>query len=215
MSKSNKNLLQEILQKNKLPLPQYETVPIVNSKVISFQSTVLLFDQKFQGTGNNMKDAEQNCAKLAYDFLCQNKSDLFRAEKELKILKNFDVSHYHYENIDNIVFIDGENVDISLENLIDYKQTLFLVFVSKNTTKKQCFHIENHNSNCFLLVTQSMGKDSADHYLTFVFGQLSIILNHQKINYYLISRDHFIECLTTFMPHTINLCHTDELKTYI
>ena len=212
-TKDIKNQLQEILQRNKLELPKYETIQMPNVKEINFLSTVRVLDQQFQAVNSRKKDAEKSSAEKAYNYLKENHKELFETlfEGELKILKEFDVKNHDYRNVNNIVCLDGENVDIPQDDLTKYADKLFLIFVSKNTTKKKCFRVENKNANVYLFVAQTTISDSADHLLTFKLGQLSMVLVNREIRFTVISKDHFVECLDFFSEKIKHQCNFKDI----
>ena len=71
---SSKSKLNEMAQKNKLPLPTYNTVTVTNG----FFSTVEFNGRPFKSAAicTKKKDAEQSAAKVALDTLMGNPSDI-------------------------------------------------------------------------------------------------------------------------------------------
>ena len=71
---SSKSKLNEMAQKNKLPLPTYNTVTVTNG----FFSTVEFNGRQFKSAAicTKKKDAEQSAAKVALDTLMGNPSDI-------------------------------------------------------------------------------------------------------------------------------------------
>ncbi|XP_042469902.1 double-stranded RNA-binding protein 1-like [Zingiber officinale] len=68
-----KNLLQELVQKEGLPMPEYNTTRYGESHVPTFSVTVEIKGKLFQGDAAKTKrQAETNAAKIAYSYLYQS-----------------------------------------------------------------------------------------------------------------------------------------------
>ncbi|XP_042469917.1 double-stranded RNA-binding protein 1-like isoform X1 [Zingiber officinale] len=73
-----KNLLQELVQKEGLPMPEYNTTRYGESHVPTFSATVEIKGKLFQGDAAKTKrQAETNAAKIAYSYLYQSRSSRF------------------------------------------------------------------------------------------------------------------------------------------
>ncbi|XP_042469910.1 double-stranded RNA-binding protein 4-like isoform X2 [Zingiber officinale] len=67
-----KNLLQELVQKEGLPMPEYNTTRYGERHVPTFSVTVEIKGKLFQGDAAKTKrQAETNAAKIAYSYLYQ------------------------------------------------------------------------------------------------------------------------------------------------
>ena len=206
MTESYKNLLQEYFQKNKLPLPVYNCININSDKTNPiWKSAVFCFNMEFTGIGNTKKAAENTSAKNActHFFVAKNtiKSD---APIKQKVNSLADIQFDKYKTV---LLVDGENCDININKIS--KDILILIFVSKNTTKKLVFQLQNDEENCYLFISERVGPDAADHLLTFYAGKLSVL--HPKKSYYVFTKDHYGEFLETFMDNCKFICSLDNL----
>lgn len=130
-------------------------------------------------------------------------------EKVKKNTKSQKVKHIweiNFSKYDSILLMDGDNVDISeIEDNI-----LILIFVAKNTTRHKVFKLQN-NENIYVFISDSVGKDAADHLLTFNAGILHHLLFDKDMNYYVFTKDHFGELLEKFMPNCKYICSINEI----
>lgn len=208
---SFKNLLQEYCHKNKLNLPKYDTFRIDQNKDNTpfFMSELRLFDQIFKNTSNTKKTAEMKVAESALEYI--NSIDLSFQIKEKNIRKQ-KVNHLDDIQFDNdikVLLVDGENADI---NISIFDETLIvLIFVAKNTTKNVVFEMQAKYKNYYVFISESVGKDAADHLLTFYAGMLEIINKDKLIHYYVLTKDHYGEFLEKFMKNCKFICSTDEM----
>lgn len=209
MNKPYKNQLQEYYQKLQQPLPQYTTI---KTSYGLWQSTVsTACNHSFQSLCfANKKDAENNAAELAYNFLLSNvitqtitSTKIFSITQKVPTLMDIDMTNYH-----KILLVDGENCDIDLGIVLT--NVLVLIFVSKNTTKKSVFQSQNNYDNCFVFISNSVGRDAADHLLTFYAGKLSIIQPLKE--YYVLTKDHYGEFLESFMNNCKFICAIYEVQ---
>ena len=61
-------------------------------------------------------------------------------------------------------------------------------------------------------ISDSVGKDAADHLLTFNAGILHHMLLGHSMNYYVFTNDNFGQLLEKFMPNCKFICSIDEIK---
>jgi hypothetical protein len=200
MDKSYKNLLQEHFQQNKLALPVY-TAKKVGDR---WQASVILMNnQTFTDTANSKKEAELLAAKKACNNIV-NKAQII----QVSVLQKANLSDIDFSGYDIVLLIDGENFDLDINKVTNNMLVLF--FVSKNTTKKLVFQLQNSYSNCFVFISESVGRDAADHLLTFYAGKLSIVHHNKK--YFVLTKDHYGEFLEKFMDNCKFVCSMEEIK---
>lgn len=210
MDKSYKNLLQEYCQKNKCRMPIYSQASKLNSSdnnPIWTTNTKLFNDMIFHGTATTVKEAESIAAKSAYEYIISN----IKTEpvNQFNITQKVgDISDINLAQYANILLVDGENCDLEIGKV--NAKYLILIFVSKNTTKKLVFQLQSMNENCFVFISDSVAKDAADHLLTFYAGKLSMLCNNKK--YYVLTKDHYGECLEKFMNNCKFICSIDEIS---
>jgi len=207
---NNKNNLQDYCQKNKLPLPQYNTQKIESDNNIgSFRAIINIFDKEFIAFGNSKKDAEKNVAGSVLAFMgggvSRPSSPKIRRVPKVKFIE---IMNY-IRPTTTILLVDAENSDIDIDILKENIVALF--FVAKNTTKNKVFELQEKYHNCFVFISDSIGRDAADHLMTFHAGQLSLINQHGKNSYYVLTKDHFGEFFEKLMPNCKLICSTDEM----
>jgi hypothetical protein len=202
---SYKNQLQEFLQKNNRPLPIYISERIdegVDHKPI-WLTCINMDSIIFEGEGQSKKIAECEAAKLVLEYILENnlKNDSKNDSKNdiLLFSQKAEFADMPLNNYDKIYLIDGENYNI--KKLPD---GLSLIFVAKNTSKKIVFELQNKHDNCYVLISECVGKDAADHLLTFYAGKLSMLFPEK--NYYVLTKDHYGEFLEKFMKNCQYIC---------
>lgn len=193
-----KTLLQELLQKNKIQLPKYETQPIRIDKKNMFHSTTKLFDNTFESKATSIKEAEQNCAKIAFEFLQQNHQELFVEKKKFRPIKKMNILNINFKKYKHIVFSDDELPNLTLSPLANYQTTLFLIFGNKNLADESLLEFENKNSNCYIIPMEINDKQM---FLILTLGQLIILSRRDKVNFYLTFNDlkSFFDKFTKFV----------------
>lgn len=211
-----KSKLNEYAQKNKQNSPIYETyrvggndhTPIWETKVsfLNLECKSKYCDSK--------KDAENDGAKIMYELIeasniIDNKINIDNLLEHDKIDKKIDLSTLC--NYEKIMLIDIENVEFTLDP-IKYSNTIFIIFLSKNSSKRIKATMLDKYDNCIIMISNSVVKDSADHYLTFTAGQLSIILKDITIDYYVFTKDHYGSCLEEFIPRMKFICSLEDFK---
>jgi hypothetical protein len=211
MEKSYKNILQEYCQKNNLDKPYYDSwnIGITNKGTMIWQSRVSvkgLHITSIDGVDVIKKQAEQKAAALLYYDLIKynntnNNNNIIKRSQKIDDIQDIDFTLYS-----RIILVDGENCDFDMNRLLN---DLVLIFVAKNTTKNKVFEYQEQYDNCFIFISDSVGQDAADHLLTFYAGILSII--NGEGNYYVLTKDHYGECLEKFMKNCKFICSLDEI----
>lgn len=208
---SYKNLLQEYFQKNKSEVPKYKTFRTDQNKDNDpvWNSVLIIDEQRFNCEGKSKKDAEIGVAEMAYEYLTKNgtfteNKDNISITKTQKVqqLNEIQLNKFH-----KIILVDGENCDFSLNELKD--DTLVIIFAAKNTTKNIIFQHQAKYENCYVFLSDCVGKDAADHYLTFFAGKLSMI--ELNANFYVLTKDHYGEHLEKFLTNCKFICSLDEI----
>lgn len=214
MEKSWKNLLQELCITCKMLQPVYKTERIDNSldHAPIWKSVCSCQDVPFDSIGNSKKEAELSAAKLSYEYFNTKLEDLIQQQnKKTKIDRIQKAEHLYQINLnmyDKVILVDGENVEID-PNKVN-TDMLVLIFVAKNTSKNIVFELQQNYPNYYVFISQNVGRDAADHLLSFYAGKLSII-NPDK-NYYVLTKDHYGEFLEKFMNNCKYICSLHEIK---
>lgn len=214
MSKPWKTLLHEFFQKNGLNIPDYETQRVDNNgmdHMPEWKASIKIDDKIFEGINSTKKDASSIAAQKAYEFLTGNMTQgkeiiVHHIERKQKVKMFEDIQ---FNNYNDILLIDGENCNIDFSKINN--NMLVLIFAAKNTTKNNIFTLQQNHNNCYVFLSQSVGRDAADHLLTFYAGKLSILLKDNNINYYILTKDHYGEFLANFMPNCKFICDDSEL----
>lgn len=194
-----KNTLQEFCQKNHLPIPTYVTNRISDIRSLPlFESVVIFNNVTYRSQGSNKVSAEKEVAQQVCQFL----STVNQPTQEFILCQKYpDLSKIPIDQYSQIYLIDGDNCHVTNENIFHDISCLYIYFVAQNTTKPQPLIHQQKYVNCCVFISRSIGRDAVDHLLTFSLGQMSIIWSNKV--YYIVTRDHFGECLQTFM----NSCH--------
>jgi hypothetical protein len=185
---SHKTELNLICQKNKHDLPIYDTKKIGGLSHDPLFESKLIFDNKmYISKGKSKQDAENIIAeKVLKNFHVSTTKN-----KENKI---FDIKTL---NFDTAILIDGDNVDMPNVDISKYKNTIFLFFVAKNSSKLQKYsNTELNFENSYIIITKSISADVTDHLITYNLGQLKTLYLNKK--YIVVTKDHFGEVLTSF-----------------
>jgi hypothetical protein len=198
---SSKNILQEYCQKNGLPLPSYTTMIVNDNKTLPvFESSIMFNKVIYLARGSTKIAAEKavaqevcqilpNPAKSSPLSICQKYSDLISVPVEI---------------YSRIYLIDGDNCMVTNDETFDDTDSLFIYFVAKNSTKRSVFSHQEKFSNCCVFISDSTNRDATDHLLTFYLGKMSVLWNNK--NYYIVTKDHFGECLEKFMENCHFIC---------
>jgi hypothetical protein len=225
MSNNYKNSLQEYFQKNNLPLPNYETKKIGEdrqSNLILWQSTLKLTlgnNKKIFKSKSfpNKKDAEMYVAEQGLKYIEKDETQNDN-NNEIKYCKS--LCKYSFNEDDILIIIDLDNIQKidSLEHEIkDFSNIHLFGFIGKLTNPCK------NNGIIKIIKANDTSKDSADIKLTLEMGKLINKLNrkHIMINCYIVTRDHFGECLTntikeeTCINEARNFIDISEIKKYL
>lgn len=219
---SSKNLLQEYCQKNQLSMPIYHTTRCEgykdNEPMWEANVTCVVNAQIFQALGKTKKEAELKAADLMYNSIFKTKTSSTSTSMPNNIAKPTisrqqkidDITKIAIREYDTIILVDGENCDITFDQLDEHN--LVLIFVAKNTTKNIVFQHQFIHKHCYVFISESVGKDAADHYLTFMAGKLSMMDVMKNKQCYVLTKDHYGEFLEKFMPKCKFICSLDEMK---
>ena len=208
---NHKNYVQEHCQKYKHDLPKYITKRIGgDDHKPEWQSEVVMFDMMFRGNAGTKIDAEQMVAQKLSNYIksltkpnVQNKQSVIQEGIKQKVKSVYDIDFSKYKII---VLIDAENCDADVSDFGKYETYCFIFFCAKNTSKKKCFEFQNNYANCFVIISDSVGKDAADHLLTFTAGKIEVLTKNKGISYFVLTKDHYGEYMEKFMEHTKFIC---------
>lgn len=198
---SAKNILQEFCQKNRLPIPVYFTNRISDIKSLPIFESIITFNNvTYRAQGSNKVAAEKEVAQQVCKFL----STASQPQEFILCQKYTDLTKIPIDQYSQIYLIDGDNCHVINENVFQHSTCLYIYFVAQNTTKPQPLTHQQKYANCCVFISESIGRDAVDHLLTFSLGQMSIIWSNKV--YYVVTRDHFGECLKTFMKNCHLIC---------
>jgi len=204
MDKSYKNLLQEHFQKSGLLIPIYKTNRLDGPDHEPIWRSQLQFgDTIYEAEGSSKKDAELKVAEMAYLDYCQKQVQEMKIGRKQKANELQDIK---FDEYDSILMVDGENCDLDINKI--NSNMLVLFFAAKNTTKNKIFELQSKYENCYVFLSQCVGKDAADHLLTFYAGKLSMITNKKML---VMTKDHYGEFLERFMENCKFICSLDEI----
>jgi hypothetical protein len=201
---SAKNTLQEYCQKNNLPLPIYLTVRVSDTRDSPlFESTTNFNQVTYRGLGTNKTAAEQDTAKQVCQILPQQSS--VKQNQPLSISQKYpNPMAIPMSQYGRIYLIDGDNCHVTDEKLFDVSDSLYMYIIARNNTHPQPLLHQQKYSNCCVFVSETISRDAVDHLLTFFLGQLSI--TQPDKHYYVVTKDHFGECLESFMSNCKLVC---------
>jgi len=205
---SYKTELNLLCQKKKIPLPQYNTIFVSGkSHCPLYKSTLIVEGKTFTEFGSNKKDIEN---KIAYDVLkCfKNNATLMIEQPKIRTCKDLDIRNIDFETM---ILIDGDNVDPPNIEYQKFDDTIFIIFLAKNSTRlsRSCT-IETQNSNCYIIKTKSIAADVTDHLITYHLGMLQTV--HENKKYVIVTKDHFGEVVTSFDSNIDHQCDFDFLN---
>ena len=203
-----KNIIQEYCQKNNLEFPKYYTNKIgttENNQII--WKSIVSFENypECDGIDITKKGAEIRAASLLYILI--NNKNIIQDQNIGRKQKINDIKTINFELFNRIILVDGENCDLDIRELVN--TDLIIIFVAKNTTKNIVFQFQEKYANCYVFISDCVGKDAADHLLTFYAGILSVVNFHGK--YYILTKDHYGEFLEKFMHDCKFICSLQEL----
>ena len=129
-------------------------------------------------------------------------------------LRDIPIAHFEI-----VYLIDGDNCNVTNESLFANEKALFIYFIAKNNTKPFPFAHQAQHRNCCVFIADTVARDAVDHMISFFLGQMTILWapnavgrasGHHRvpttthvIQYFVVTRDHFGECLEKFAPN----CH--------
>lgn len=211
MEKSWKNLLQEWCIKCKIPGPIYDVKRIdtgIDHSPI-WEATCECYEKVFSSSGSSKKEAELSAANIAYEYLRNNKvNDVIKKNKIDRVQKMYDIRNLDLNCYNKIVLVDGENIDLDISKITN--EMLILIFIAKNSSKNIFFDLQQKYDNYYVFISESVGRDAADHLLTFYAGKLSMI--DATKDYYVLTKDHYGEFLEKFMNNCKYICSLNEIK---
>lgn len=197
---STKNKLQEYCQKHQLDLPEYRTRRISQLTDLPLFESILVFQNvTYQGQGLNKIAAEKDVADKVCQHLIDNEVNMPQFEVKYHSVRTLPIDKYQH-----IYLIDGDNCQVSNLNIFNQKSNFFIYFIAKNNTKVVPFIHQKDYINCCVMISESIGRDAVDHLLTFYLGQLTLLWADR--DYYVVTRDHFGECLTKIAPNCQLVC---------
>lgn len=190
MSISYKNKLLEWYQKNKEEMPKFETIRLSGDDHSPiFESKIMINNTVYSTTGPRKKDAELKLSELVYKTIEKFHENLYPTRSKC------DIKDLPFDRYETVYIIDAENIDLP-KNKIN-KTELYLLFAAKNHTKNWIYEYQSVYDNCFVIISESIGADSADCFICFTLGRLSVLYKNK--NWVVASRDHFIQHLSSFM----------------
>jgi len=211
-----KNQLQECCQKNKTDMPQYKTIRIDknNDHEPIWKSSININGTVFSGTASSKKGAELNAAEKAYKKICNGahnngfikiSNNSNNRKQKVNGLEDIDFNRYK-----KVLLVDGENANVDY-NYVGNDMCV-LIFVAKNTTKNIVFELQEKYNNCYVFISECVGRDASDHMLSFYAGQLEILNKNLVLNYYVLTKDHYGEFLGKFMKNCKFICMMEEVN---
>ncbi len=205
-----KNIIQEYCQKNNLDFPKYDTQKIgtTENNQIIWKCTVIFNNYpNCDGIDLTKKGAEIRAAALLYTLIHDQNLNSDNSNNIKRIQKINDIKTINFNLFKRIILVDGENCDFEIKKLDS--NDLVYIFVAKNTSKNIVFELQEKYNNCYVFISECVGKDAADHLLTFYAGILSMI--HPNGTYFVLTKDHYGEFLEKFMCNCKFICSFDEL----
>lgn len=197
MTISTKNMVQEIYQKLKLPLPVYNTQAFTtgSSPWPLFVSEIKTSDEKYaKGTpANSKKKAELNAAR---EWLLNHTE--WDPETE-----SYQVERVYYDSseINTIAFIDVENMPNAINSVIKFPVRT-VGFVGR------LHHLAGKTTNCEEIkkydefyVANTVSKDGADIWMAMHIAEhFTDIKKYQNV--IIITRDHFGTPVSEYLKNT-------------
>jgi hypothetical protein len=201
---SSKNTLQEYCQKNGQPLPIYTTVRINDRSLMPlFESTLVFNGTPYTARGATKVAAEKQVATEVLPHLSESVAQIGAiGALRQKYASLTDIPNDTYQLI---YLIDGDNCHVTHEEMFMEIHSLFIYFVAKNNSHRYPFAHQEKYANCCVFISDSIGRDATDHLLTFYLGKMSILWATNK-TYYIVTLDHFGECLEKFMQNCHFIC---------
>lgn len=216
---SNKNILQEYCQQNKIKLPIYNTINTGTQFDIEWTSAVTFNNKKYTAKSRSKIAAEQAVAhNIIKDMRISDAPNLTLTNTPVTVTtpRKQKVDSVHIIDLKNyktIFLVDSENCELTDQDIDKYPNALFVFFCAKNTTKMYCFRMQESRSNAYVFISQSIGRDAADHLLSYILGIMVCIDTYKNTehSYYVITKDHYGECLEKFNSNIRHICDLNEL----
>jgi hypothetical protein len=202
---SPKNVLQEYCHKMHISAPVYDTKRINAVTEIPLFESILAFQGGiFRATGTTKINAEKEVARNICEKFVHMQPHRTTTIAQKLCQKYVHITSIFDEEYDQVYLIDGDNCHITDETIFADRKKLFIYFVAKNTTRPIPSRHQTQYENCCLFISNSIGHDAVDHLLSFTLGQ--ICSSWHNMEYFIVTRDHFGECLQTFAPRCKLLC---------
>lgn len=198
-------MLQEYCHKLRIIVPTYNTNRIsAITEMPLFESILTFQDETFRATGATKINAEKEVARLACEKFVKSQLHLSMSAP-LRLYQKYEhITSIFDEEYDKVYLIDGDNCHVTDETIFADPKKLFIYFVAKNTTKIILMKHQEQYENCCIFISNSIGQDAVDHLLSFTLGQMTMAWRH--LDYFVVTRDHFGECLQAFVPNCKLLC---------
>ena len=204
MSNNDKNLLQEICQKNKIPLPKYTTFTTDNQYFLS--SVDIIYNNiSYQITGHSFRKkkwAELSAATKMLNYI--------------KTLREKEIIHYKNKSQNDIyILIDIENIHMGdfFEQRKFSKSFHFIGFATEHHSS-----IDIAPSELDIITIKSDRRDAAD---TLMIGYTATLIGENSFSIVIVTKDHFGTGLVDYinqMNPDINarsIKTIDELSEYL
>lgn len=212
-----RNQIQEYCQKYKIDFPIYDTSRIggEDHKPI-WKSTTTFKNKSFEYVGVSKKETELAVSKMIVDDQLLSGEEREKPIEQNKIARRQKVDNLldikHLLKYKTILLVDGENTDFNPNPLLQGLSStiLILIFAAKNTTKNKIFEHQERYEDCYVFLSSCVGKDAADHLLTFYCGMLNVIIK-DPVQYYVFTKDHYGEYMQVFMRNCKFICSLDEI----
>lgn len=215
MSQNNsKNKLQELLAKQDICPPTYNTFPTESG----FVSEVFVWGDMYRGQpSTTKKGAEKNAAEVALEFIhkddieSQIKPKTLGKKPKIKLAKSIDVYCGTPGDPSYLVLIDLENIQ---KVDIEFPEDV-LVFGFISHISHLYGNIDKYRSKMFVEVAHSSVKDASDFLMALVLGrELDRGANGFLNMIYIVTKDHFGGALVDIVKHreNTNIKHITRLK---
>ena len=206
--------LQEYCQKNKLELPIYTNTYLSGPSHQPIYDVTCIWNGKtYTVQTSSVKKGKEQVAELFFNeiqpleqigntILDQSIEPIIKQKNSsMNIKQSIDIINEHLQNnnYSGIVFVDHENVNISLTEM--YKNYYYILVSSKNCTKTLINEHNTYNVKCSFV-----GKDVADTLLIYLAGKLNI--NDKHI--FIFTKDHYGDSLARIIDG-YHVCDVSEI----
>ena len=204
---SAKNDLQELLMRQRKPLPVYHSIKSGPGHKPVFVATCTVENETFTGSqGMTRKQAEQHAALLALDHLGGKKTEQESKTESIVAPKQKE------QDANCLVLIDGDNLDVGLPLVVGFPFAQFMFYISKNGSKEGLLKEYMSLANCSVQKAPMIGKDACDIFMTYEARHLRN--NCPNIPMAIVTKDHFGSSLA-FLTCATHLCSEAELETWL